>query len=173
MTRGSRTSGAPRGRKDLVTPFASPRGSFEAATVGWSGTGNLSHDLQRERAVIRGWLRSLSRGYCSARGIFYKNAHSEGSRHSLFTAARICRCTLRARIYLSSTSTAIPLLSCRGPECVMFARLVCDERVSARHEKVTGGDFARVKQSGKWILFRTRDGRAKLSAAVNAIGHAF
>lgn len=75
-------------------------------------------------------------------------------------------CVLHVCIHLPSTSTAIPPQLCRSPECVMSAWFVCDGLVSATEKKVIGGDFARIKQSGKWILFRTRDRRVKSSAVV-------
>jgi len=143
--------------------------TFEAATVVVpevaSGTCLKTCD-GNAKVIIRGWLRFLSRSYGNAHGIFYKNAYSERSRHSLFTAARI----RRVYIHVSTILVDRNFIVCAA----MISNALCSHSSFA---KVSAQKSDRrwflllVQQSGKFILFR--DKRVKLQSVIDAIGHAF
>lgn len=91
--------------------------------------------LATANAIIRGWLRFLSRGYGSAHGIFHKNAPKErGISYSRLREFAV-HTAPRAHVFTPFMSTAILPLRCRGPECVMFTRLVCDGELGCQSKK--------------------------------------
>lgn len=168
---------ARQGTKGFSLPLAPSllhaSGSFEVATVGyaWHGTGKtcLTTCDGNANAIIRGWLRFLSFAVTAARAEYFIKMHTAKNRSITYSRLReFVHVFTRVHVF---TCPRRPQF-CRGPECVMFTRLVCDGRVSARPKKWPAVISRKLNGvESEYCLGRGMDTNCR--ASVDAIGHAF